>query len=278
MEANKILSANLLDIIFDGRNKSYGAYELRKTYSRRILKAIGITLLACSAVMGGALLANRIKGSTFSNARMNEITLEDIQEEKNKLPIPPPLPPPAEKVDPPKMETIEFKELKVVQDNLVEKPPPEQSALKDVRIDVMTQDGVKDQRIVLPPEKLDEEKGVVQLKREEPDETIFCKVEIEASFKGGEGAWRKYLERKLNPNIAIEAGAPNGLYQVIVQFVVDKMGRISDVKALTNHGFGMEKEAIRVIQSGPNWEPAQQNGSFVNAYRKQPITFQVTNE
>jgi protein TonB len=60
--------------------------------------------------------------------------------------------------------------------------------------------------------------------------------------------------------------------------VVDKEGNISDLRALTNHGYGMEQEAVRVIQKGPKWTPAQQNGRHVKAYRKQPITFQVTGE
>jgi protein TonB len=64
----------------------------------------------------------------------------------------------------------------------------------------------------------------------------------------------------------------------MVQFVVDKEGNISDVKALTNHGYGMEQEAVRAIQKGPKWTPAVQNGRQVKAYRRQPITFQVTGE
>ena len=68
---------------------------------------------------------------------------------------------------------------------------------------------------------------------------------------------------------------PEGTYTVYVQFVVSKDGSISDVKALTNHGYGMEAEAMRVIKKGPKWVPAVQNGRQVNAYRKQPITFVV---
>jgi protein TonB len=63
---------------------------------------------------------------------------------------------------------------------------------------------------------------------------------------------------------------------VVVQFVVDKEGKISDVKAMTSHGFGMEEEAVKVIRKGPNWVPAVQNGRNVKAYRRQPITFVVS--
>ena len=63
-----------------------------------------------------------------------------------------------------------------------------------------------------------------------------------------------------------------------MQFVVDEDGAVSDIKALTNHGYGLEQEAIRVLRKAKKWEPAIQNGRKVKAYRKQPITFQVTEE
>jgi GldM C-terminal domain/Gram-negative bacterial TonB protein C-terminal len=102
---------------------------------------------------------------------------------------------------------------------------------------------------------------------------IFEKVEIEASFPGGETNWRKYLEKKLNPNVPVNNGAPVGKYTVYVQFVVDKEGNIKDVKALTNNGYGMEEEVMRIIKIGPKWVPAIQDGRKVNAYRNQPVTF-----
>lgn len=102
---------------------------------------------------------------------------------------------------------------------------------------------------------------------------IFEKVDIEASFPGGESAWRKYLERNLRADVAVENGAPAGQYTTWIQFVVDKDGNITDVKALTNNGYGMEQEVMRLIKKGPQWQPASQNGRLVKAYRKQPVTF-----
>lgn len=104
---------------------------------------------------------------------------------------------------------------------------------------------------------------------------IFEKVEIEASFPGGDAAWRKYLEKNLDASIPVKNNAPEGTYTVIVQFIVDKEGNISEVKALTKHGYGMEAEVIRVIRKGPKWSPAIQDGRMVKAYRKQPVTFMV---
>ncbi|MDB5197113.1 MAG: energy transducer TonB, partial [Flaviaesturariibacter sp.] len=101
----------------------------------------------------------------------------------------------------------------------------------------------------------------------------FTKVEVEASFNGD---WSKFLSRNLNAEVPGENGAPAGTYPVIVQFIVDKEGNVSDVKALTSHGYGMEEEAVRAIKKGPKWTPAIQNGRQVKAYRKQPITFIVS--
>ena len=107
---------------------------------------------------------------------------------------------------------------------------------------------------------------------------VFEIVEIEASFAGGETAWRSYLEQNLNPMVPIKKKAPVGIYTVYIQFIVSKEGKVSDIKPLTNHGYGMEKEVMRILKKAPNWKPALQKGKPVNAYRKQPVTFQVSKE
>lgn len=109
-------------------------------------------------------------------------------------------------------------------------------------------------------------------------DSVFRKVEIEASFQGGDALWRAYLQKNLNPDVPMDNFAPPGTYTTIVQFVVDKAGLISDVKPLTNYGFGMEEEVASVIMKGPNWKPAIQDGKPVKAYRKQPVTFHVMYE
>ncbi len=111
---------------------------------------------------------------------------------------------------------------------------------------------------------------------ENQDNLVFQKVDIEASFPGGAKGWRVYLEKNLNANIPIKNNAPNGKYTVIVKFIVNKNGDISDITAETNFGFGMEKEVIRVIKKGPKWNPGSQNGRKVNSIRRQPVTFLIT--
>ena len=274
MEANKILSADLLDLVFEGRNKEYGAYDLRKRYNKRITLALVITGSVALLALLGSILASEFRGNTDTKLEIKEVTLQDLKQEEEIKELPPP--PPPKPPDPPKIEMKQFTPPKIVKDEEVQEPPPAQEELKEAKIDVVNQEGIKDEGIVAPA-VIDEGKGVVEEKKEDENK-IFEKVEIEASFKGGEGAWRKYLERSLNGNTPVDNGAPEGTYTVYVQFVVSKDGSISDVRPLTNHGYGMEQEAIRVIKKGPAWTPAVQNGRSVNAYRKQPITFQVTGE
>jgi len=273
MEANKILSADLLDLLFEDRNKDYGAYELRKTYNRRILKALIITASVALLAFVGTLIASNINKNA-KKVKISEVTLQDIPQEEKK-PEPPHPPPP--KQEPPKVEMKQFTPPVIKKDEEVEKPPPPQEELKEAKIDVINQEGIKDEQIATPTQ-IDEGKQVIEEKKEDDENKIFDKVEIEAQYPGGDAKWRQYLEKNCNGQVASDNGAPAGTYTTLIQFIVDKEGNISDVRALTNHGYGMEEEAMRVIKKGPKWTPAIQNGRQVKAYRKQPITFKVENE
>jgi antitoxin component YwqK of YwqJK toxin-antitoxin module len=98
----------------------------------------------------------------------------------------------------------------------------------------------------------------------------------EAEFPGGLETWSAYLSNNLKTQVPIKNGAPNGTYEVIIAFCVDKNGGISDIEAKTNFGYGMEEEAIRVIKKSPRWRPLVFQGKEEKAYRLQPITFVVT--
>ena len=102
--------------------------------------------------------------------------------------------------------------------------------------------------------------------------------ERRAQFAGGLPMWRKYLERNLKGSVPVNNGADAGAYTVLVQFIVNKDGSVSDVTPLTNHGYGMEQELMRLISQGPKWEPAYRFGSPVRAYQQQPVTFVVYEE
>ncbi|OLY93421.1 MORN repeat variant [Cnuella takakiae] len=106
-------------------------------------------------------------------------------------------------------------------------------------------------------------------------DTAACRPR-DADFPGGEGGWRRFLEKNLDPRTPINNKAPDGHYQVMVQFIVERDGSLSDIHALTKFGFGMEAEVLRMMKKSPKWVPALLYGVPVKAYRKQPITFVVS--
>ena len=273
MEINKILSSDILDLLFEDRNKAYGAYELRKTYKKRLTIALLCTAAVALLALGGSFLASSLKKNS-GKVQVRELTLTELKQEEEKKPEPPPPPPP--KQEPPKVEMTKFTPPKIVKDEEVKKEeiPPEVKELEDTKIDVKSQEGIKDEG--LAPAVVDEGKQVVEAKKDEDENKVFEKVEVEASFKGGEREWRKYLESNLDQNVPVKNGCKPGEYTVVIQFIVDKEGSVSDVRALTNHGFGMEEEAMRMIKKGPDWVPAIQNGRQVKAYRKQRFAFVIT--
>lgn len=270
MEASKILSAPLIDLIFDGQNKLYGAYELRKNYSKRINKALIITMTLTAFICGGAILAGTSKKREQGYNIRPEVVLKSIQEEK-KLEK---LPEPEVKPEKEQVKTVINTPPVIKNDEDVEKPLPTIDDLIDARTGLENIDGKPDDRISRP-EEIDKGKDVVEKKIEkEPDEPRAT-VDIPARFKDN---WLKFLIRNLKPETPVENGAAEGRYTVVIQFVVDKEGIVSEIKALTRHGFGMEEEAIRVIKKSPVWEPAIYNGNKVKAYHKQLITFDVVEE
>jgi len=278
METNKILTADILDIIFEGKNKEYGAYELRKTYNRRIITAMVAMAVICLLVFLSQLLGNDGKKEK-NQIIVQDVQLEDIKKEEKKPEPPPPPPPP--KPEPPKVEITKFTPPKIVKDEEVKEPPPPVEKLEETKIGTINQEGKKDEGFVAPPV---EEKGtgVVEApkKVEEDYDKVFTKVEKEAKFPGGMEGWKRYLERNLNANVAADDGAPPGNYTVKVQFIVDKEGGISNVQAIevpkTCPSCG--PEAVKVIKKGPKWEPAVQNGRNVIYQAIQYVTFQVAEE
>lgn len=274
MEKLSILTADLLDIIFEYRNKLYGAYELRKTYPKRIAYAMGGTFLLCLLFIGGTMLANSKKPAK-NLEYVADIELQKIVDEPKPEP---PLPPPP-KQEIPKVETIQFTPPKIVQDEQVKEDEQLQEVekLEDAKISTITQEGVKDDGIIAPP--VESVKAIVAAPKVETDyDAVFTSVQIEARFEGGQAAWNKYLRSHLNSDIPTQNGAPPAKYTVIVSFIVNKEGQISDVRAENDPGYGTKAEAIRVIQKGPNWQPAEQNGRKVMYRQRQSITFQVVEE
>ena len=274
MNTNMILSDDVIDIIFDGRNKAYGAYDLRKTYQQRVLKAllgtVGICLLFLAFLFGGA----RKKANLGDVPTIVVDLLPPIQEAKPVVIPPTPIP----KAPEVKVEIKRFTPPRIVVDNEVTETPPEVKTLDNTHIGLINQDGIKSgDDIVAPPENstTGNGNGLPAQKKDDPDD-IFHSVQIEAEFPGGKSAWMRYLERNLNNNLPSDAGAPAGKYTVYVSFMVDKNGFVSDVVAENNPQYGTAEEAVKVIKNGPKWTPAIQNGHNVSYRVRQAITFVVS--
>src|ERR1700712_3612883 len=172
MDVNKILNADILDIIFEGRNKEYGAYELRKTYNKRIIIAISVMAVICLLAFISSILANR-SSDDKNKIIVQDVQLEDIKKEEKKPEPPPPPPPP--KPEPPKVEITKFTPPKIVKDEEVkeDEKPPEVEKLEDTKIGVINQEGLKDEGITAPPVS-DAGKGVIEAPKK--DETDYDKT------------------------------------------------------------------------------------------------------
>jgi protein TonB len=274
MDSKNILTADLLDLVFDNRNKDYGAYELRRYYNRRIGKALIITGAFVGITFTSIALSNKLRPNEKRTPdKITAVVIQTLTEEKKPDPIIPqeaPRPQPA--AQPVRSEI--FTTLVVSPDNDVPNPPPDQTTLADARISNVQSDGVADSGT--PTESpLNDGTGIIQQPETSEPSGPFERVEVEAKFSGN---WEKFLLRYLNGNVPVDNGAAPGRYTVMVQFVVDVDGSVSDIRPMSSVGFGMEQEAMRVLRKATKWEPAFQNGRQVKAYRKQPITFVVSEE
>jgi protein TonB len=277
MEANKILSADVLDIIFEGRNKDYGAYELRKTYNKRMITSLAIVAAILLLLFLGYFVSKMLEDKEDTKTvQVQDVQLEEIKQEEKKEDQPPP--PPPKPPEPPKVEMAKFTPPKILKDEEVkeDEKPPEVEKLEETKIGTMNQEGQKDEGIVAPPVE-DAGKGVVEAPKKDDEDwdKTFTKVEIESEYPGGAAAWQRYLNRNLRyPQEAIDNEVQGA---VVVQFIVDKEGNVSDVEAISGPQ-ELRSEAVRVIKKSGKWTPAVQNGRQVKSYKKQPIVFRLESE
>ncbi|MBY0477084.1 MAG: energy transducer TonB [Chitinophagaceae bacterium] len=273
MEINKILSADFLDILFEGRNKEYGAYELRKNYQKRLTTALlitaGVALLIFLAVIVGRSVGTNDKKRTKST----DITLAEIKQEEPQKIEPPPPPPP--KQEPPKIEIQKFTPPKIVEDEKFEEKNEVKEQEVITNVGKIDQEGIKDPEVVNPP-KVEQETKVVEAPKEDENQ-VFTKVEVEAQFPGGEAKWNKYVYNEIMKNIDdLTDEGQEGSCEV--QFIVDKEGNVSSVEPLTMKGSKLAEVAVNAIKRGPKWVPAIQNGRQVKAWRRQKVTFRLPDE
>jgi len=274
MEANKIQDADILDIIFEGRNKDYGAYELRKTYNNRIVKS----LVVMGSVVGLLVIGNVVSGfgkkAPIVAPVGPEIILDNVKEDVKPPVLPPP---PVIKAPPPQVAMLRDVTTRIVPNQDVpdaEKPPVNDDLNKDVKIGVKTVAGAAYDGTEAPAVTGDGGRGLTEAPKKADDgsdDGIFRKVEVDASFPG---SWLGFLNR--NMRYPEEAVSKEISGKVVVQFIVDKEGNVSDVVAVSGpEQGGLREEAVRVIKKSGKWTPAIQNGRPVKAYKFQPVIFQL---
>jgi len=274
MDSNKILSADILDIIFEGRNKEYGAYDLRKTYNKRLKKALLASAAFCGLLFGGYLLANNLSSTNKKLMAIEDISLVDLKTDEPKI-EPPPIPP----VKPPeqRIEIKSFTPPRIVNEDVKEdEKPPEMEELANTKIGNLNVDGDKDDGIVSPP-ITDDGRGIIEApkRNKEPEDSIFISVQIQSEYPGGPPAWQRYLNKNFRyPQTAMDNEIQGS---VMVQFIVDKEGNVSNVEAVSGPE-ELREEAIRVIKKSGKWNPAVQNGRQVKSYKRQSVLFQLQNE
>lgn len=262
MDTNKIMQASLLDLLFEDRNKDYGAYELRKTYNKRVGRALMGTGTVVLLVITGSLLARSFKPVVPERPKYDMVVVEEIHDKPKD---PEPL---QKKPEAPVVKTIQFT-APVITNEEVDTPPPTVEEITDARISTETHDGITDPGIK-DPAPVDNGSGIVETR---PDDQVpLSIVEIPAKFNGD---WNNFLRRNLNPQVPVDNNAAPGRYTILIKFVVDREGNVSDIKPVTNIGYGMEEEAVRVLKKAARWTPAVQNGYNVKAYHTQMITFEV---
>ena len=247
------------EIVFEHRNKEYGAYELRKRYNKNMntafIIAISVFVISVSVPAIMDFLDTLVPIEADTNV---ELTLVDAPPLDKDVPPPPPPPDPP----PPVQETIKFTPPVVTEEPIDEKDiPPPQDEIK-VQVGTETKEGTGD--IELPTD------GDGKDEIEAPQQ-IFTIVEQMPEFPGGEEELFKYLGKNIKyPSMARENGITGTVY---VTFVVEGNGEISDVKKLRGIGGGCDEEAMRVVKAMPSWRAGKQNGKSVRVQYNLPIKF-----
>jgi len=278
MEANKILTANMDDIVFDGRNKEYGAYVLRRSYEKNIR----------NGVIGGMFIFLLIVGIPFISNTIASLRGEVVEEEiivSLELEAPPPLnpdePPPPPPPDippppPPAKPTIRYTPPIVKADDEVvdEEPPPFIDDLADIAISTKTQEGSDDGvDLGILDDYGDGPVAPPVVEAPPPKEQIFDRVEQMPQFGSGDKELLEYLSKNIKyPAIARENGIQG---TVVVQFVVDKDGSIQSPQVVRSIGGGCDEEALRVVKGMPKWQPGKQQGREVKVKFTLPIRFRL---
>jgi len=256
-----------LELVFDDRNKEYGAYELRKHYDKTLLTALGFTLLGFVALF---------EGYNIYLQHQPEVRIVVVD---NRPPIvisnptvkPPVTPPAHHEIQPPADQSTTRYQTMVATVDPAAVNPPTTIDLQETAIGPSTHKGddsgadlnITPTSSVGPGDNVTENTTVYSLGT----------IEVMPQFPGGEAAWQKFLKKHLRyPLQAIDAGIGGKVY---VSFIVEKDGHLSDIALVRGVGYGLDEEAQRVLKLAPNWSPGIQNGQKVRVRYMMPFNFQA---
>lgn len=263
-----IIKNQWLDIVFEGRNKIYGAYELRKSNTKTTVRALIIGSVIFALAVAAPLIASFLPDSNVDDVN-NDIKIATVKLPPKKeivKPNQPPPPPP-----PPKVDQVKFVKPVVAKAEEVTEDPPKIVDLKDKKVGDQTIKGDPDAVLTVDEPTGTGTAAVV----EENTNEIYnvAGIEVKPDFPGGMDKFYKFVGN--NYKTPEEEGLKGKVY---VTFVVEKDGSLTDIKVLRDIGYGTGAEAIRVLKKCPKWTPGEQNGKKVRVLYSLPITIQSASE
>ncbi|MCR5159004.1 MAG: energy transducer TonB [Prevotella sp.] len=274
-----LLDQKWIDLVFEGKNEAYGAYQIRRDTTSRNNLAMLFLLLGIAAIVGIFFAWGGIANAIAASEERNEGTeaLEMVLDEQEE----------EEQEEDEIVYDIQPEEEQVQQDQLMnsekfteyamdDEAPQEVTKTQDEteKSDVAISSVTFDQGSDEGQEVLKQNQVVVEKVEEKEEETkVFEVVEQMPQFPGGDAALMQFLSSHIKYPVVAEENGIQG--RVVCTFVVERNGSITDVKVVKSVDPSLDKEAVRVIKSMPNWIPGKQNGSAVRVKYTVPVTFRL---
>lgn len=264
MTNKEILQADLLDILFEHRNKLYGAYALRKTYTHRLRLALGVALSTVLLFVFMSFIKKNRNTDGWDKRDPNAMQLTEVDLSKPDDPKPPE---PKPEIKPPKAE-VDYQQFRIVEDDKADPDIADITDIQNANIGDQNIEGEKPDDLATP---ITQANSTGDLPEKKPDETDKPALPTRnASFPGGPAAWLHFLRRFLQSPEDLE---PGQRVEVQVRFWVEIDGSVSKAEITKSGGKSFDKEVLRVLKKMPAWEPAIQNGNYVAVAYTQPVIF-----
>jgi len=267
----EILRADLLDIIFENRNKGYGAYALRKSYNSRLVVALGAGLVFALLFVFISATGKTANSKVPVATPREGIVIKTIVMPKEKIiELTKPVENKKQKTIK-KAATVNYTAPpKIEKDNAVKNAMVAVTELNKKEISDKTTDGEEADKIAIPEKNTSEDPGMGTPAATGPSQPTFTADERDPEFPGGQAALKQFLSRNL--------GSPGDLKEgekkvVQIKFLVDKDGSVTGFEIIASGGSDFDREVVRVCRKMPRWTPALQNGINVPVSYVLPVTF-----